>query len=397
MEGTADASPFAGLRAIEVSGDPAGDLVGKLLSDLGAEVVKIEAPDRPSLRGVGPFAGDVAGPDRSLSFAYYNAGKKSLPIAPGEDPLERAAAMVGEVDLLVTSCHPGEYGEDLADRYSVLLAGHPRLIIVSVTPFGLTGPWRAYRAGDLVSLALGGPLHMCGYDDHELPPISPGGDQGYHTASSFAFMGALLALVDRESSGRGQLVDVALHDSLAVTIEMAFPYWHYQEAAVQRQTCRHAQPTMTQPALFSTLDGKYIYLVLIINEPKAWKALVDWLAAHDLVVDLRDPRFDDPQVRQAEFQYIQGIVEAFMALNPSDVLFREGQNIGLPIGVVNAPDDLFDDPHLTERHFFQDVQSNLGMLTLPGPPYRFSSFRWQIQGGPPPSSGSLDLPAWAST
>jgi crotonobetainyl-CoA:carnitine CoA-transferase CaiB-like acyl-CoA transferase len=120
------------------------------------------------------------------------------------------------------------------------------------------------------------------------------------------------------------------------------------------------------------------------------------LADYDLVADLQEPRFDDAQTRQAEFQHIQGIVEAFMALNPSEVLFREGQEIGLPIGVVNAPDDLFEDRHLTARHFFQDVESDiLGTLRLPGPPYRFSSFIWQIQGGPPPAAGSSDLPAWA--
>lgn len=397
MEDQDPLGPFAGLRVLEVSEDPTGDLVGKLLSDLGAEVVKIEAGDRPGLRDVGPFAGDVPGPDRSLSFAYYNAGKKSVRIADGEVPLEVAASMAAEVDLLVTTCHPADYGEDLVARYEALLAEHRQLIVVSVTPFGLTGPWKAYRAGDLVSLALGGPLIMCGYDDLELAPVTPGGDQGYHTGSSFAFAGALYALIEREASGQGQLVDVARHDALAVTIEMAFPYWHYQQAPVRRQTCRHAQPTLTQPALFKALDEKYVYLVLIINEPKAWKSMVDWLAAHGLAADLQEPRFDDPQIRQAEFQHIQGIVDAFMAVTPSDVLFREGQQIGLPIGVVNAPEDLFTDPHLVERSFFQDVDSSsLGPLRLPGPPYRFSSYEWRIQGGPPPASGSPDLPVWVS-
>jgi crotonobetainyl-CoA:carnitine CoA-transferase CaiB-like acyl-CoA transferase len=225
---------------------------------------------------------------------------------------------------------------------------------------------------------------MCGYDDHSLPPVTPGGGQGYHTGTSFGHLGVLYALIEREASGLGQLVDVAIHDALAVTIEMAFPYWHYQRSLVQRQTCRHAQPSLTQPALFKCADEKYLYMVLIINENKAWQSLVTWLSSHGLALDLEDERFADPVVRQREFQHIQGIVEAFMSLNRAEDMFREGQARGLPVGIVNAPEDLYEDRHLREREFFQEVQTEqFGVVKYPGPPYRFSSWGWRVQSGPP--------------
>ena len=100
-------------------------------------------------------------------------------------------------------------------------------------------------------------MNSCGYDDHSIPPIRPGGDQGYQSAASFALMGVLLALVERQQTGQGQLVDVGMHDCLAVNAELANPYWFYPRVVVHRQTCRHAQPTPTQPAIFETVttDG----------------------------------------------------------------------------------------------------------------------------------------------
>jgi crotonobetainyl-CoA:carnitine CoA-transferase CaiB-like acyl-CoA transferase len=190
--------------------------------------------------------------------------------------------------------------------------------------------------------------------------------------------------MDRAQTGQGQLVDVAVHDALAVTVEMAFPYWTYQRSLVHRQTCRHAQPTPTQPALVQCGDGKYLYLTLILNDDKAWAGLVAWLKSHDLALNLDDDSYADHQFRQNQSAHIQGIFEAFVQLYPAADLFRQGQEYGLPIGVVSAPEDLFDDPHLRARNFFQSVLAEgYGELQYPGPPYRFNNLRWQIRGGPP--------------
>jgi benzylsuccinate CoA-transferase BbsE subunit len=381
MDDAGSPLPLSNLRVLELSQNPAGDLAGKLLGDLGATVVKLEDRDRLGLRAVGPFVEDDPRPENSLSFLYYNVGKRTVRLEGSFDESVKAEELLASADVFITTQLPAEHPE-LAERYSALAARHPRLIVTSITPFGLDGPWSHWHASDLVSLALGGPLNTCGYDDHDIPPIRPGGDQGFHTAASFAHIGTLMALIEREDSGRGQLVDIAIHDSLAVTVEMTFPYWEYHRTEVQRQTCRHAQPTQTQPALFQCADGGYVYLVLMVNEDRAWANLVQWLDGHDFSLDLTEEAYSDGVYRQDHFEHIQGIVESFFALNDTDTIYREGQEVGLPIGVLNAPEDLFADRHLVERGFFRRVNvEQLGEVVLPGPPYVFDRLAWRVGAG----------------
>jgi benzylsuccinate CoA-transferase BbsE subunit len=276
--------------------------------------------------------------------------------------------------VLLTTMRPGEVAGAGLD-YDRLLTEFPRLVIVSVTPFGLDGPWAHYRTSDLVGLAAGGPLMSCGYDDHSIPPIRPGGNQGYHTAASFAHCGLLLALLERQRTGRGQLVDVSMHESLAVSGELANPYWFYPRVLVQRQTCRHAQPVQTQPALFRCADDRWIYFALILADTKPWEALVEWMASRDLAVDLTEPEYSELAYRQGNFHHVQELIEVFFLLMDSSTAFHEGQQRGLPIGPVNAPEDTLADEHLTARGFFAPVElSGGGTALFPTSPYRFSSF-----------------------
>ena len=102
--------------------------------------------------------------------------------------------------------------------------------MVSITDFGLTGPWADYQSSDLVALATSGLLITSGYDDHSIPPIRPGGNQAYHTAASFAHQAVLLGLLQRQQSGDGGLIDVSIQEAAGVTVELANPYWFYPRA-----------------------------------------------------------------------------------------------------------------------------------------------------------------------
>lgn len=367
--------PYDDLRIIELADDPGGEMTGSLLATMGADVIKVEPPEGSPTRSIGPFAGNEQGPDRSLTFWYYNSNKRSVVLdylsAAGRVRLD---ALLTGADVLICTFAPRAL-HALELDYAELSQRHPTLVILAVTAFGLDGPWSAYRSSDLVALAAGGPLHMCGYDDHAIPPIRPGGNQAYHTAASFAHKALLIALLDRQQSGRGQIVDVAMHEACAVTVELANPYWFYPKAIVKRQTCRHAQPVPTQPALFECGDGRYVYFVLVVSEDKPWSSLVDWMDSKGLAVDLKDPEYGDFAHRQANFPHVQDLVECLFLLMDADTAFHEGQARGLPIGVVNAPEDLFADEHLEARGFFIDVDHDtLGTFKYPGPPYRFSAF-----------------------
>lgn len=366
---------FEDLTVVELAGDPAGEVVGKVLAQLGADVVKVEPPGGSPTRAVGPFAHGRVDPDHSLAFWYHNTNKRSV-VLDHTTPDGRAALLelLADADVCITTLRPSEAAAARLD-VTQLRAVSESLVVVSVTPFGLTGPWADRVSSDLVGLALGSPLNSCGYDDHSLPPIRPGGDQGYQSAASHAQMGVMLALIEREHTGRGQVVDIAMHDCLAVGAELANPYWFYPKVAVHRQTCRHAQPTPTQPAIFRCGDDRWVYFVIFVAEQKGWQALVEWLDSHDLAVDLVQPDYDDPLHRQQHFGHIQEVVEAFFLLRTADEAYHEGQARSLAIGPINAPDDLLTDEHLRAREFFVEVEHADGPPALyPGAPFRFSAF-----------------------
>jgi crotonobetainyl-CoA:carnitine CoA-transferase CaiB-like acyl-CoA transferase len=369
------AAPYTGLVVVEVAADPAGEYTGKQLADLGADVIKVEPPGGSPTRGIGPFADGVVGPDTSLPFWFYNGGKRGVVLDTAREGTARLRHLLAGADVFLSTMRPSELAAAGLDL-DQLLTEFPRLIILSVTPFGLDGPWADYRTSDLVGLAAGGPLASCGYDDHSIPPIRPGGNQGYHTAASFAHCGLLLALLDRQRGAAGQLVDVSMHEALAVSGELANPYWFYPRILVRRQTCRHAQPTPTQPALFRCSDDRWIYFALILADQKPWEALVEWMASRDLAVDLTEPEYADLAYRQQNFPHIQDLIECFFLLLDSTTAYHEGQRRGLPIGPVNAPEDVLDDEHLKARNFFAPVELDGGGTALfPTSPYRFSSFR----------------------
>ncbi|MFO1376717.1 MAG: CoA transferase [Steroidobacteraceae bacterium] len=383
------AAVYHGLRVVEYAADAAAEYTGRLLAEMGAEVIKVEPPRGAASRRVGPFARGIDDGEHSLHFWFYNGDKRSVRIDPDDEQGRRQfERLIGAADVFVCDLQPRELAS-AGLSYERLCEQHPGLIVASVTPFGLTGPRRDWKSSDLVALAAGGPLHMCGYDDHSIPPIRPGGNQGAHTGTAFAHIGLLLALLERQRTGRGQVVDLSVQAALAVTVELANPYWHYPRALVQRQTCRHAQPVLSQPTLFQCADG-YIYFALILAETKPWQALVEWLQSHDLACGLDDAVFLDPAYRQANFGHIQQVIEAFFLVNAAEPMYREGQERGLPIGPLNAPEDLFHDRHLRARGFFVPVEHpGQGAVEHPGAAYRFSAFA-PVSPRPAPQLGEAD-------
>ena len=219
---TAAPGPFTGLRVLELA-DEKGQFAGKLLADLGADVIKIEPPGGEPCRRVGPFVDDIPNPDRSLSFWYYNTSKRGITLdldtADGQTLFRRMAA---NADVILETRPPG-YMESRGLDYQSLR--HDRLIMCSLTPFGQTGPWRDFVTSDLLHMAAGGEMASCGYDETDVPdapPIAPGGGNAWHMGSHYATMAIMAALVYRSVSGHGQYIDASIHEACALTTERAF-------------------------------------------------------------------------------------------------------------------------------------------------------------------------------
>ena len=199
---------------MDLSGD-LGVYCGKLLADVGADVIKVEHPGGDAMRRTGPFVADAAPMENSLHWRHYNTNKRSITLniemSAGTDLLGKLAATA---DVVLESFQPG-YLSAKGLGYDHLSEANTGLVYASLTPFGQTGPYRDYKASDLVGFAMGGYMYVTGWPD--TPPNKLWGLQAYQTTSNRAFIGILIALFHRLATGEGQYVDVSMQEAVATT------------------------------------------------------------------------------------------------------------------------------------------------------------------------------------
>ena len=368
--------PMTGVRVVEI-GD-LGELAGKLLADAGADVIRVEPPRGARSRHTGPFVGDRPDPNGSLHFMALNTNKRGVTVDLAT-PAGVAAwrTLAASADVVIDAAGPG-----VLDGYgagSASCAEASRVIWCAITPFGLTGPLRDLPANDLVSMALGGIVMMCGYDDHELPPVRPDGEHSLSIAGEYAVAGVLAALLLRARTGVGQLLDVSIHEAVAGTTEGAFMNWEYLGRNPQRTTGRHAGTVEQWQILCS--DGKYAVLFGggIPRDRKQMEALLSWMEEYGAVGDLRDPQYAQvltlrPQEGGEIRHHFAVTVQAFLQTRPVEEVYRRGQQCGLPWAPVRQPEETLDDPHWADRDFWATVEipGAPAPARLPRAGYRFT-------------------------
>ncbi len=376
--------PLAGLRILELA-DEKGQYCGKLLGDLGADVIKIEPPGGAATRRVGPFLDDIPHPDRSLSFWYYNTSKRSVCLnLETEDGRRLFRRLAGTADVILETFRPG-YLTSLGLDYEALRKDNPGLILCSLTPFGQTGPWRDYTSSDLGHMAAGGEMASCGYDEMDVanaPPIAPGGGNAWHMGCHFAYMAIMAALVFRTVSAQGQYIDASIHEACALTTESAIANYVYRGETLTRQTGRHHAPGPTPRTQFLAKDGKYVTaLVAGRLNPKYVADLAALLDSYGMAADLKDPKYQDPKVIAASTSHIiDEVVANFIASLPAEEVYHAAQDRGFTWGAVRAPEELLDDGHLQDRGFWKEVEHpELGRsFVYPGESAIFNGSPWQI-------------------
>ena len=381
-----------GIRVVELAHER-GAYAGKLLADMGADVVVVEPLAGSALRRWGPFVDDRPDPERSLAWWHYNTSKRGVMLDlesdVGRDDFRRLAT---RADLVLECEDPGRLSA-LGLDYEQLRRSE--LIWISITPFGRAQPGRADLATDLTVLAGGGPVWSCGYDDHSLHPVRGLGFQGYSTACHYAVMSALTALLYRGVSGRGQFVDVSMHAAANVTTEMASYNYLVQGTTVRRQTGRHALETPSLPTQVRCADGGYVNTGVPPRQPKECAGLLAWLHELGLVDEFPEAIFLEMGAKRDFIDLskigvddeITAIFAAgrealnFAASRLSAYDFFVGcQRAGLPVGVIYAPEEAFEDRHFAARGFPTPVEHpELGRtVRYPGAPYRFEKTPWRI-------------------
>ena len=378
------AGPLAGLRVLEMTGEPA-QFCGKLMADLGADVIKVEPPGGQETRNIGPFLGDQAHPERSLYFWHYNTSKRGVTIdiskPGGQELFRKLAATAG----LILESYPAGRLSGLGLGYQILSASNPGLIMCSVTPFGQDGPWRDYQTSDLLHLAAGGQMASSGYDEEDVPgapPIAPGGGNAWHIASHFAYLAIMAALYHRDFTGEGQHIDVSVHEACSLTTEGAIGIYLSTGDVVRRHTGRHASPDQSPGIQFATKDGGWINTTRSGSNltPARLRLLAEWMDSQGLAQDLLDEKYQDPALLEESGQHFSEVLQEFFASMPLVEAYEGGQERDYPWGAVRTMDEIVGDPHLEDRDFFVPVEHpELGQeFTYPGPAAIYNGSPWRI-------------------
>jgi crotonobetainyl-CoA:carnitine CoA-transferase CaiB-like acyl-CoA transferase len=376
--------PLQGLRVLELA-DEKGQFCGKLLGDLGADVVKIEPPGGEPCRHVGPFLDDIPNPDRSLSFWYYNTSKRGITLnlatSDGRGLFKRLAA---GADIILETFQPGHLASLELD-YESLNEENSGLILCALTPFGQTGPWRDYRSSDLLHMAAGGEMASCGYDEADAPnapPIAPGGGNAWHMGCHFAYISIMAALVHRTVTGEGQYIDASIHEACALTTESAVANYIYRNEVLRRQTGRHHAVGPTNRTQFLAKDGTYVTALISGGlTPRNVRNLAELMDSFGMAGDLEDPRYQDPTFIATNTSHIiDGLLASFIASVPAEQVYHAAQERGFTWGAVRAPEALLDDLHLHDRGFWKQVEHpELGRsFVYPGEAAIYTGSPWRI-------------------
>lgn len=381
-------SVLSGIRVIEIAHERIA-FAGKLLGELGADVILIEPPEGTRARHYPPFVDDIPGIESSLYFWHYNAGKRGITLdLDTSDGVTELHTLLRTADVLIES-EASERVASLRLDANTTARTNPRLIHVAVTPFGRSEPLSDLPEVDLTLMAAGGPVWSCGYDDHSLPPSRGWGFQGYQTGCHFAVMSVLTALLYRgnQPSGGGQFIDVSITAALNVTTEGASYNWLVEGSTLQRQTGRHASLRPTGETQMQCADGRWANTGVPPRFPVEFARLLDWLRTLGLEdqfpeavflemgahwegpFDLSRIGVDDTIT--AVFAAGREALQLIARTVPAQAFFEGCQNAGLAVGVINSPEEAFEDPHFKARGMQVPLyRPDLDRTVIhPGPPF----------------------------
>jgi len=383
------------LRVIELANERLS-FAGKLMADMGADVILIEPPEGEVSRGYPPFLNNQPGENRSLYFWHYNTSKRSAVLdlnVPADR--ERFTALLSTADVLIES-EPTTRLASLNLDYAQLQPINPRLIHAAMTPYGRNEPLSDLPVTDLTLMAAGGPPWSCGYDDHTLPPVRGWGNQAYHTGCHYVFMSVLTALLHRQHSGTGQFIDVSMTAALNITTEAASYSWLINQSTVQRQTGRHAATVPTGETQMRCADGRHVNTGVPPRFPTEFNKLLNWLRTLNLEQHLPEAVFLEMGAQwEGPFDLSQlgrddtitAIFSAgrealkLIARSVSAYEFFIGcQEAGLAVGAINSPEEAFEDPNFKARGFQVPVHHDDldTTFTYPGAPYKLPRSPWSI-------------------
>jgi len=360
------------LKVLEFGNLVSAPYCGKLMADMGAEVIKIEAPGiGDEARSKGPFAQDKPGLERSGLFTYLNTNKLSITLDPKTYLGKRIFKdLVKDADILLEN-HPPTFMEELGLTYNILEKINPRLIMTSITPFGQTGPHKDYKAYELNT------YNGCGYGyvstacitEPVMPPVKAGGRQTEFGVALSASVATMCAVHARDEIGGGQHIDISIQEIMAGQYESVIEHWTLAENEMGGVTNPIIQP-------ITPLECKDGWIFLMCVEDDQFDRMVEIMGNPEWA---ENELFQDRFLRAEYADALVPLLTDWTMQYSKDEIFKMCQEARIPVGPAYSSEDVVNSEHLNERKYFIEIDHpEMGRAKYPGAPYRLSVTPWQI-------------------
>jgi crotonobetainyl-CoA:carnitine CoA-transferase CaiB-like acyl-CoA transferase len=370
-----DALPLEGIRVLEFAHAMAGPFCGGLLADFGAEVIKVERRGTgDSLRRMGPVGAE------SLWFTINGRGKRSVEVdlaAPEDNAYVKR--LVASSDVVVENYRPGameRFGLGWEDVEKL----NPRTVMLRISGFGRGGPYSDRPGFGKIAEAFSGATNITGYQD--TPPVHPGYSLGDLTSGVFGAWGIMLALFERERSGKGQMIDLALYDGLFRMIEWQVPFWEKLGIDAERAGASFPFEGAFVTEVCPASDGAYIVVSAATTS-----------TIENLIGFLR--REGEYTAEKSDSREASAALRRWVAARPAEEAIAQLSAVRVVTDRVYRPSDLAQDPHLAARGSLVTVETeDYGEVRMPGPVPRLSRTPGRIASPAPKlgqDTGLIDL------
>jgi len=339
-----------------------GFICGRALSDLGADVIKIERPGGDPARSIGPYYRDTVHPEKSLYWFAFNGNKRSITLdierADGQEILKK---LVKTADVLIESFEPG-YMDTQGLGYSVLSQINPMMVMTSISSFGQKGPYREYKASEIVLWALSGMMYMVG--DPDRPPLLSSYPHAYLFGAMQGAIGTVVALYQREMIGRGQQVDASAQMSLVWTtgLEVQGTWELFRQIFKREGRMRLRTGTgVRTPILWRCKDGDVGFFMLLgVNFIKANTALVEWIESDGMdsgimgQIDWKKMGWDE--ITEDVACQINAILTKFFSRHTKQELYEGAIKRGIQIVPALTAKETREFPQLAARGYWVEIE-----------------------------------------
>lgn len=334
-----------------------GLLCGKILADLGADVLIIENPEGNPARTQPPFYKDIPHTERSLSWFYFCSNKRGITLdIAREDGKEIFKTLVRKASFVVESFHAG-YMDEIGLGYTMLSQINPSLIMISITPFGSKGPYCDFQASDLILEGMGGLMSVSG--DSDRAPLRCTTEQ-WHLGAVDAAMAALAAHYYRGNTGRGQYIDVSIQESLLWGMQV-YAFWEMTKTRYKREGDRTSRGNISFKVIWKCSDGYISWRIFVAAMGRATKALVEWMDEENMAGNLKETNWENLDMNfltQQDIKHWEELFAHFFLKHTKSELQREAVKRGLMLFPVADAKDLIEEHQLKERHYWEEIAHN---------------------------------------